>query len=80
MALLDSPPLEQEALDCLVVEQKRILGILVDARLTFVPYSLELLARGWTSFLSLIHTGQSGGFNLPIMAAEVTSRIVPFFM
>ena len=80
MAMLGSPPLEQEALDCLVVEQQRILGVLLDAGLTFQPYAMELLARGWASFLSLLHTGEAGGFTLPIMAAEVLSRIVPYFV
>ena len=79
MALLSSAPLDQEALDCLVVEQKRVLGILLDCGLTFVPYSMELLARGWSSFLSLLHTGQSGGFSLPVMATEVTVRINAYF-
>ncbi|CAE7222667.1 MOCOS [Symbiodinium natans] len=60
MALLNSPPLDHEALDCDVVDQKHILGVLFDSQLTFLPLLSQSLARGWSMFVDLFHTAETG--------------------
>ena len=77
MALLNSPPLDHEALDCDVVDQKHILGVLFDSQLTFLPLLSQSLARGWSMFVDLFHTAETGGFSVPVLSSQVQIRLHP---
>ena len=76
MAILHSPELVAEGLDCEVVQQKLLLGVLVDAQLTFDPSLDVTLARGWSSFVSFLQVGRSGGLSLPVLATQTETRVV----
>ena len=72
MAVMDSPPLDQESLDRQVVEQKLILGILFHSQLVVSPLLSQSVARGWTQFVDFFHAEETGGSFVPILASQET--------
>ncbi|CAE7195943.1 MOCOS [Symbiodinium sp. CCMP2592] len=80
MALLNSPPLEPCSLDCEVVSQKTILGVLFDQDLTFEPLLRATLARAWSMFVDLFHTAETGGFSVPVLVSQVIIRLHPVIL
>ena len=77
MALLNSPPLDPATLDCEVVQEKVILGVLFDSQLTFGPLLSQMLARLWAMFVDLFHAAETGGFSVPVLVAQVVLRLHP---
>ena len=73
MAVAGSP--DPGWVGCPVVDQKLVLGVLVDADLTFQPLLRSVLARGHALFEALFHAGESGGFGLPVLSAQVPLRV-----
>ncbi|CAK0833195.1 unnamed protein product [Prorocentrum cordatum] len=61
--------------DCPSVERKVLLGILVDSDLTFAPLLKEILAIGYSCFSKLLYAAESGGFSIPVAAAQVPARV-----
>jgi len=59
-----------------VVTSKTLLGVLVDSNLTFSPLLSSLLARGHVMFEALLHAAETGGFPLPVTAAQVPTRVI----
>ncbi|OLP92388.1 hypothetical protein AK812_SmicGene25805 [Symbiodinium microadriaticum] len=80
MALLSSPPLDPCSLDCEVVSQKTILGVLFDQDLTFEPLLRATLARAWSMFVDLFHTAETGGFSVPVLVSQVIIRLHPVIL
>ena len=80
MALLSSPPLDPCSLDCEVVSQQTILGVLFDQELTFEPLLRATLARAWSMFVDLFHTAETGGFSVPVLVSQVIIRLHPVIM
>jgi hypothetical protein len=76
MAMLQSPQLQLEV-HCDVVHQKTVLAILLDDQLSFEPCLNQVLARGWSSFVTLFHAAESAGFSVPVLSAQVFVRIQP---
>ena len=74
MALLTSPPLHP-GVGCPSVTTHKILGILLDSDLSFMPLLRRTLAVGWTCFLQVYHAADAGGFTVPIIASQVSLRI-----
>ncbi|CAK0875342.1 unnamed protein product [Prorocentrum cordatum] len=60
---------------CPVVSQKHLLGVLVDSGLTFGPLLNELCAIGDSCFKKLLFAAESGGFSVPVAAAQVPPRV-----
>jgi hypothetical protein len=75
MAMMRSPDVDPDVVQCSVVSQHASLGFLVDDKLSFVPQSKVLLASCQKSFNSLLNTLEGGGFPLPVFPSEVQSRI-----
>ena len=73
MAILGSPLAED--VGCPVVDTKVLLGVLFDSGLTFGPLLRATLARGHELFESLFFAGESGGFGLPVLCAQVPLRV-----
>ena len=73
LPVLGAPP--TLAADYLSVERKHLLGILVDADLTFRPLLRELVGRGRSLFGDLLRAAEAGGFSVPAAAAQVPSRV-----
>ena len=76
LPLLNYPKVDADGIDCAVVAQKLILGVLVDSGLSFKPLLKAAMAQGWSSFLAFYHAAESGGFSLPILASQTEARIV----
>ena len=77
MALMDSPPLDEESIGCSTVEQHQLLGVTIDDQLTFQPFLYTLVNKVRAAFLELFHAGETGGFAIPVIAAQVTFTISP---
>ena len=77
MALLGSPSLDPAVVGCEVVRSRKVLGVLVDDGLTFEPLLADTVRRGWSAFLELFHTAETGGFPIPVMAAQIPVRLEP---
>jgi hypothetical protein len=60
---------------CPVVLVKRLLGVLVDGDLSFLPLLREVAATGNDCFGKLLHAAQSGGFSIPVAAAKAPSCV-----
>ena len=75
--MLDSDWLEAAEVGCDVVSSHCVLGVLLDSGLTFLPLLRKVLAIGWNNFLVLYHTAESGGFSVPVVAAQVVFRAEP---
>ncbi len=80
LCLFASVRVDASLVGCLVVDTKKILGILFDAPLSFGPLLESVLSIAWSSFQSLFYAAQSGGFSLPLLLDEVESRIVPLVL
>ena len=77
LPLFGSPPPDEDALGCAVASIFRILGVSLDAYLTFVQLFGSMLGQGRSSFTSLFNSAESGGFSVPLLAAQVEIRLVP---
>ena len=75
--MMGSPELDQDTLDCQVVDQKSILGVLVDSQLTFAPLLLQTISKAWNLFEAMYHTAEAASFSAPVVAAQVITRIHP---
>ena len=73
MSLFDSPPASVPG--CNDTQLRRILGVVVDAELTFKPLLAEVMSRGRTLFSKFFFAAETGGFSVPIMAAQVPLRV-----
>lgn len=62
---------------CDEVRLRRLLGVLVDAELTFAPLLKETRARAWVLFEEFFHAAESSGFFIPVAAAQVPLRLEP---
>ena len=60
---------------CPVVSQKAILGVLFDDALSFAPLLKATIARGHSLFESVLFSGETGGFALPVLCAMVPARV-----
>jgi len=65
---------------CDVVDTYVLLGCLIDEGLTFVPLLKATCARSMEQFVRLYHAGESGGFSVPVVSAQVPIRIEPGIM
>ena len=74
MAMCGSP--DPGVVGAPVVTSKALLGVLVDSSLIFSPLLSSLLARGHAMFDALLHAAETGGFPLPVTAAQVPTRVV----
>ena len=54
---------------------KCLLGVLVDAGLTFLPFLQDTLTKGRALFEQFMHAAECGGFSIPITAAQVPPRV-----
>ena len=61
----------------LMVEQRRLLGVLVDNKLTFEPCLSEAIARGHAQFNDFFYAAESTGLLVLVAAAQVPLRIEP---
>jgi len=77
MAILGSPPPDSEELSCDVVSQYRLLGCLMDDMLTSVPLLKETLVKSRALFTEVFHAAETGGFSVPVLAAQVPARVEP---
>eukprot|EP00959_Pyramimonas_sp_CCMP1952_P242327 5065124-Pyramimonas_sp.AAC.1 len=73
LPILGAPPPPRAG--CPVVLVKRLLGVLVDGDLSFLPLLREVAAMGNDCFGRLLHAAQSGGFSFPVAAAQAPSRV-----
>ena len=64
MALLGSPSPLEDALQCEVVDKYRMLGILIDNALSFLPLLHETLGVADAAFTEVFHAAESGGNGL----------------
>ena len=80
MALLDSPPLDEQLQDVGIVTSYRLLGVLVDSALTFEPALREVSAKSIGMLQQLLQVGQSNGFSMPLVASQVVVRLEPFVL
>lgn len=62
LPLFDCPPVQTEGLDCDIVQEKLILGVLVGSQLSFAPLLRWALKRGWETFVSFLYAANPGGF------------------
>lgn len=60
---------------CPVVDRKVLLGILVDSDLSYEPLLREIVAVGHGCFSKLLYAAESGGFSIPVAAAQVPARV-----
>ena len=72
-----SAELSEEDVGCEVVSTKKLLGVLVDDKLTFAPCLKEVLARGWATFVQMFNTAESAGFGATVLVEEISRRLVP---
>lgn len=77
MPVLGSLGLNEHDVGCDVVLQRRLLGMLIDAGLSFRPHLLAHIAQGWSAFLEMFHAAEDGGFPVPVLAAQVCLRVEP---
>ena len=77
MAMLESAPVDPVMVGCDVVSQRRLLGFLIDSGLTFEPLLAETLRRGVALFSHFFNAAETGGFSIPVAAAQVPLRIEP---
>ena len=80
LPLFDCPPVQTEGLDCDIVQEKLILGVLVGSQLSFAPLLRWALKHGWETFVSFLYAVESRGFSLPVLAAQTETRIVSKLM
>ena len=80
MALLGSTHPASSLVGCDVVDTYVLLGCLIDEGLTFVPLLKATCARSMEQFVRLYHAGESGGFSVPVVSAQVPIRIEPGIM
>jgi hypothetical protein len=77
MALLGSPCPYEDDVGCSVTSCHRLLGCRIDDQLTFSSMLYEARSRTHASFLELYHTAETGGFPVPVLAAQVQIRVLP---
>ena len=77
MAMHDSPDILQTELGCDVVSEHVALGVRIDSALSFQPFLQDVLRRGRATFLELFHAAETGGFPVPVIAAQTLVRIEP---
>ena len=77
IALLDSPPVRPEEVDCECPEVHRVLGIALDSGLTFAPLLTRALAIGRAKFADLHHAAESSGLGPVVTSAQVLTRVEP---
>ena len=80
MALYSAPLASDSVIGINLASTYRLLGILVDDQLSFKPYLCEICRRGRAAFIELFHAGETAGFSIPILAGQVTCRIVPLVL
>ncbi|CAK0840450.1 unnamed protein product [Prorocentrum cordatum] len=73
LPVLGAPP--PSLAGCPEVDRKVLLGILVDSDLTFYPFLREIVAVGHSCFSKLLYAAESGGFSIPVAAAQVPARV-----
>ena len=77
LPLFDSPLPSEDDVDVQVVGVHKTLGVLFDSHLTFELCLKETMVKAWHLFLKVYHAGKSCGFPLPVVAHQVTIRVVP---
>ena len=80
MAMMGSPSVDADTIMGFTVNTHETLGFLLDAELSFKPMLDKLVAMSSKVFDALLVALVNGGFPLPIIAAEVSSRVVPIFL
>jgi hypothetical protein len=75
MPLLGSPDPLESTVGCDVVYVRRVLGLLIDANFTMAPGLADVLAKGKTVFDHFFDAAESGGFSIPVLAAQVLVRV-----
>jgi hypothetical protein len=58
-------------------DRKVLLGVLVDSGLTFLPLWKATLAMGKSLFTNFFYAAETGGFSIPVAAAQVQLRVEP---
>ena len=77
LALLDSPPVQREDVDRDCPSVHRVLGILLDAELTFAPVLSRALAIGRSVFAEPCFAVETDGFGPLVASAQVLTRVGP---
>ena len=77
MAMHGSPDILQSELGCDVVAEHVALGVRIDSALSFQPFLQDVLRRGRANFLELFHAAETGGFPVPVIAAQTVVKIEP---
>ena len=78
MAMLGSPAIPTDSIDCSITSQHTLLGVLVDDALTFTPFLNAVVRKSRAIFLEMLHAGETAGFTLPVLASQVPVRVEPF--
>ncbi|CAK0904656.1 unnamed protein product, partial [Prorocentrum cordatum] len=73
LPVLGAPP--PSLAGCPEVDRKVLLGILADSDLTFYPLLRGIVAVGHSCFSKLLYAAESGGFSIPVAAAQVPARV-----
>ena len=77
MIIGGGPLFDEEGMGFDVVQARKILGITVDAELSFEPFRAEVLAKGGGIFEELYRAAEAGGFPIPVLASQVPLRVEP---
>ena len=80
IAMMDSPSVDARTIMGFTANKHETLGFLLDAGLSFKPMLGKLFAMSRKLFDALLVALVNGGFPLPVVTAEVSSRIVPIFL
>ena len=76
MAMCGSPPPSPDAVGCEVTSTHTCLGFLLDDQLSMEPMLNAVLAHASTACSEFSNAASSAGVPLPVIAAEIPSRIV----
>ena len=80
MPLFGSPEPLQEEVGCAIVHSYKLLGVLIDAGLTFEPQLDRMLALGRAGFAEMFHLAETAGFSIPVEAQQVIIRVEPLVL
>ncbi|CAK0864232.1 unnamed protein product, partial [Prorocentrum cordatum] len=77
LAVHGSPMFDSTGMGFDLVLTHKMLGITLDAELSFAPHAKATMAMGRSLFDELYEAAEAGGFPVRVLAAQVLIRIVP---
>ena len=77
MAMLDSPPLDDDAVGVHVASSYKLLGVLVVSSISFLPCLTAVVAKAMGMMKQLLQVARASGFSLPLVASQVVVRLEP---